>query len=439
MNSGKRKAIILGAAGRDFHNFNVYFRNNGEYEVVAFTATQIPYIANRVYPSTLAGADYPNGIPIFPEERLPELIEEYNVTDVFFSYSDVTYEYVMSLGSVAMAKGASFHLLGPKDTMLHSSKPVIAVVGGRTGVGKSTISRYVFSILKSGGWNPVVVRHPMPYGSFDKPIERYQTLTDLLTSDKTIEEIEEYIQHIENGGIVYSGIDYEKVLRSAEKEGDIIIWDGGNNDVSFFKPDYTVTVLDPLRAGDESLYYPGEINVRAANVIVINKVNVATQEDVQTVIENVRKLNPIAKIALTESIISVDKPDLIESKNVLVIEDGPSVTHGGLPDGVGARAARQFGGKLVDPHQYAIGSIKDVYSKFTQIGSIMPALGYSKQQLQELEVSINNVPCDSVLLGTPADLSKIIKINKPVARVKFQAREVGPLSLKDLILSQFKT
>jgi len=428
----------LGAAGRDFHNFNVFFRNNEEYEVVAFTATQIPYITNRVYPASLAGHLYPHGIPIFPEDQLENLIEKHDINDVFFSYSDVSYEYVMRLGAIAMAKGASYHFMGPKDTMLRSSKPVIAVVGGRTGVGKSTISRFVFSTLKSAGWNPSIVRHPMPYGSFDREVERYETVEDVLNSGITVEEMEEYIQHVENGGVVFSGVDYEKILKSAEREGDIIIWDGGNNDMSFFKPDYTITVLDPLRPGDEAYYYPGEINVKAADVIVINKVNVANKEDVDKVVKNAMKLNPTASISLVESIESLDKPELVKDKNVLVIEDGPSVTHGGLKDGVGARAAMLFGGKLVDPRPYVVGSIKDSYSKFTQMGSVMPALGYSKQQLHDLEVSINSVPCDAIVLGTPVNLSRILSIEKPVTRVRFNAKETGATSLSKLILARFQ-
>jgi len=430
----RRRAIILGAAGRDFHNFNVFFRENLEYDVVAFTATQIPFIENRVYPPSLAGRCYPEGIPIYLESQLPELIEKHRVEDAFFSYSDVTHEHVMHLASVVMSKGASFHLLGPEDTMIKSRKPVVAVVGSRTGVGKSTISRYVFRSLSWDGWKPVVVRHPMPYGNFDRAVERYESVQDVVGSGITVEEMEEYEQHVEQGGTVFSGVDYGRILEKAEEEGDVILWDGGNNDMSFYKPDLTITVLDPTRPGEEDKYHPGETNIRMAQVVVINKVNVAPKEDVDGTVEAARQLNPKAHIVLTESVETIDKPELVRGKEVLVVEDGPSVTHGGIREAVGARAAKLYGAKLVDPRKYAVGSIKESYTKFKQMGSVMPALGYSKRQLKDLERSVNNVPCDAVLLGTPANLSLVIEINKPVARVKFEAKDVSKPTLQDFVL-----
>jgi predicted GTPase len=428
-----RKAVILGAAGRDFHNFNVFFRNNPDYEVVAFTATQIPYISSRTYPPSLSGALYPKGIGIFPENELPVLISKEGVDDVFFSYSDVTHQHVMHLASISLAAGASFHLLGPKDTMIPSSRPVVAVVGSRTGVGKSTISRRVFSVLSGAGWRPVVVRHPMPYGNFEKAVERYVTVDDVVKSGITVEEMEEYEQHVEQGGVIYSGVDYGEILKQAEKEGDLVLWDGGNNDMSFYKPDLTIVVLDPTRPGQEAMYHPGETNIRMADVIVVNKVNVVSKEETAKAEAEARELNPRAKIVLTESVETIDRPELVRGKDVLVVEDGPSVTHGGLSEAVGARAARLSGARLIDPRDYAVGSIREAYVKFRQMGPVMPSLGYSKEQLKDLEDSINRVPCDTVLLGTPANLSLVLKISKPVARVKFTARDASKPSLTELV------
>ncbi|MGA1974376.1 MAG: GTP-binding protein [Conexivisphaerales archaeon] len=430
-----RRAIILGAAGRDFHNFNVFFRENPAYEVVAFTATQIPYISNRTYPPSLSGARYPRGVPIVPESELTALIEKYDADDAFFSYSDVPHEYVMHLASTVLAKGASFHLLGPKDTMIASSRPVVAVVGSRTGVGKSTISRYVFGCLSGLGWKPVVVRHPMPYGNFEKAVERYATVDDVVKSGITVEEMEEYEQHVEQGGVIYSGIDYELILRQAEREGDLVLWDGGNNDMSFYRPDLTITVLDPTRPGQEAKYHPGEANIRMADIIVVNKVNVVAKQETEATVAAARGLNPEAEIALTESVETIDRPELVRGKEVLVVEDGPSVTHGGLSEAVGARAARLWGAKLVDPRSYAVGSIREAYSKFRQMGPVMPSLGYSKEQLKDLQDSINGVPCDAVLLGTPANLALVIHIEKPVARVKFVARDASTPPLSELLKS----
>ncbi len=430
-----RNAIIMGAAGRDFHDFNVYFRDNEEYRVVAFTATQIPYIENRTYPASVAGRLDPEGIPILSQERLPELIESRGVTDVYFAYSDSPYDHVMSLASIAQAKGASFHLLGPKDTMIKSSKPVVAVVADRTGAGKSTISRLVSDILVKMGLKPVVVRHPMPYGDLSVAVQRFVTHEDLDRYHATIEEREEYEGHIDKGIVVYAGVDYGAILEQAEKEADVVIWDGGNNDFSFYLPDLTITVVDPMRPGDESRYYPGETNVRLADALVVNKVNVASKKAVDESLRACHTLNPKALVVKTKSLAVLDKPDLVRGKKVLVVEDGPSVTHGGLSEGAGAVAARAARGILVDPRAKAVGSIRRAYSRFPRLGKVLPALGYSDTQLKELERSINGVRCDAVVLGTPSDLTRMIHIRRPVARVQFEASEVGPHKLETLIKS----
>jgi predicted GTPase len=428
-----RNAIIMGAAGRDFHDFNVYFRDNPEYHVVAFTATQIPYIADRTYPASVAGKLYPDGIPIYPEARLPELIEKFQVTDVYFAYSDVSDSYVMGIASLVQSKGASFHLLGPKDTMLRSSKPVVAVVADRTGAGKSTLSRWVVDVLLRMGLRPVVVRHPMPYGDLSVTVQRFQTHDDLDRYHATIEEREEYEGHIDKGIVVYAGVDYGAILEQAEKEGDVVIWDGGNNDFSFYLPDLTITVVDPMRPGDQSRYYPGETNVMLADAIVVNKVNIAARNAVEQVIKSCRELNPKALIVKTNSDAVLDRPELVRGKHVLVVEDGPSVTHGGLSEGAGAVAARGARGILVDPRSKAVGSIRKAYTRFPKLGKVMPALGYSQEQLTELEKSINGVSCDAVVLGTPSDITRMIHIRKPVARVQFEASEVGGRRLQALI------
>ena len=420
-----RRAIILGAAGRDFHNFNVYFKNNDEYRVVAFTAAQIPFIENRVYPPEMAGPRYPDGIPIYPESRLEELIDELKVDDVFFSYSDVSFDHVMKLASISIAHGASFHLLGPNDTMLKSNKQVIAVLGGRTGVGKSTISRFVYRKLRDAGLRPVIIRHPMPYENLKRAVERYETIDDLIKSNISIEEIEEYEPHVENGAIVYAGVDYAKILSMAEKEGDVIIWDGGNNDMPFIRPDLTLTVVDPTRFSSVSGSYPGEACVRMADVIVINKVNLTDQDTVSRFESTIRGINNRARIAKTESRIFVDRPELISGKRCLAVEDGPTVTHGGLSTGVAYAAVRSLGGTPMDPRDYAVGTIKEAYQKYPHIGAVLPALGYSQQQLHDLEATINNVPADTVVLGTTANLSLFLKINRPVVRVKYEAVEIG--------------
>lgn len=428
-----RNSIILGAAGRDFHDFNVYFRDNPDYRVVAFTATQIPYISNRTYPASLAGKFYPKGVPIYPEDELEELIESERVTDVFFSYSDVSNQYVMNLASVAQSKGASYHLLGPADTMIRSKKPVVAVVAVRTGAGKSTISRRVADVLLKAGLKPVAVRHPMPYGDLSIPVQRFSTYRDLDRFHTTVEEREEYEGHIAKGVVVYAGIDYQAILDQAEKEADVILWDGGNNDFSFYSPDLNIVVADPLRVGDELGYYPGETNVRMADIIVINKVNMANKKAVKELVENCKKLNPRARIVMTRSEALLDKPQLVRKKRVLVVEDGPSVTHGGLSIGAGAAAAKGMGATLVDPRGKAVGSIRTAYQRFPKLGRVLPALGYNEGQLKELEESINRVDCDAVVLGTPCDLTKIINIKKPVARVRFEAFEVGRPTLDELV------
>lgn len=430
-----RNALIMGAAGRDFHDFLVRFKDDPSVRVVAFTATQIPYIADRTFPGSLAGRLYPSGIPIYPEERLAELIDSLDVTDVFFAYSDVSDGYVMNLVSVVQSKGASFHLLGPKETMIKSSKPVVAVVADRTGAGKSTISRMVADIIVKIGLKPVVVRHPMPYGDLSVAVQRFQTHEDLDRYRTTIEEREEYEGHIDKGIVVYAGVDYGAILRQAEKEGDVIIWDGGNNDFSFYLPDLTITVVDPMRPGDESRYYPGETNVRLADVLVVNKVNVAPEETVEAVVRACRSLNQKAVVVKTNSVATLDRPDLARRKRVLVVEDGPSVTHGGLSEGAGAVAVKALKGVLVDPRSKAVGSIRKAYQKFPKLGKVIPALGYSDAQLKELERSINGVACDAVVLGTPSDLTKLIRIRKPVARVRFEGAEVGGRRLESLIRS----
>ncbi|MDV3277033.1 MAG: hypothetical protein LYZ69_01030 [Nitrososphaerales archaeon] len=428
-----RRAIIMGAAGRDFHNFNVYFRDNPDYKVVAFTATQIPYISNRVYPASLAGALYPDGIPIHPEEELGDLIASERVTDVFFSYSDVSDEYVMHRAALAQSKGASFHLLGPSDTMIKASRPVVAVVAVRTGAGKSTVSRKVADILQRRSLKPVVVRHPMPYGDLSVAVQRFESPSDLERFHTTIEEREEYEGHIGKGLVVYAGVDYKAILDEAEKEGDVVIWDGGNNDFSFYVPDLTIAVADPIRVGDESKYYPGETNVRLADIIVVNKVNMARKRAVEELVRSCKELNPRAGIVKVRSEAILDRPELIRRKRVLVVEDGPSVTHGGLSEGAGAVAAKAAHAVLVSPKSKAVGSIRRAYSRFPKLGKVLPALGYSDVQLKELERSINAVECDAVVLGTPADLTRLISIKKPVARVRFEAVDAGRPTLEQLV------
>ncbi len=420
-----RKAIIIGAAGRDFHNFNTYFRDNPNYEVVAFTAAQIPYIEKRTYPPELSGKMYPNGIPIFAEEKLTDLISEHSIEEVFFSYSDISYENLMHLASKAIAAGASFSLLGPNDTQLKSNKPVIAVLATRTGTGKSTISRMVVDSARELGLKPAIIRHPMPYGDLRVAVQHFKTYDDFKKFNITIEEEEEYADHINRGVDLFAGVDYKQILEQAEKVCDVIIWDGGNNDFSFYKSDCTIVVADPLRVGHEALYHPSEVNVRLADAVVINKVNIASTDMVDRTTESCKKINPNVRIFKVNSEVTVDKPDLVKEKSILVVEDGPSITHGGLREGAGVSAAKMLNCQLVDPREYAVGSIKRAYEKFPQMGHVMPALGYSSEQIQELENSINKVDCDAVLLGTPADLRKRMKINKPTAKVVFEGHDAA--------------
>ena len=431
-----RKVIILGAAGRDFHNFNVRFRADPRYRVVAFTATQIPGIAARTYPPALAGARYPEGIPVHPEAELACLIRDNAVDDVVFAYSDVTHEHVMHLASLALANGASFHLLGPADTMLKAACPVVAVVAARTGAGKSTVTRYLWSALKNAGRRAVVVRHPMPYGRFDRGVERYASDDDIAGAGVTVEEMEEYQPHVDNGAVVYAGVDYAAILARAMKEGDVILWDGGNNDMAFYRPDVTVTLIDPVRPGEEDRYFPGEVNIRAADVLVITKVNVATAAQVDAAEHAVRSLNPGAAIVCMEMRDSIDRPELIAGQPVLAVEDGPSVTHGGLAEAAAARSARAHGATLVDPRPYAVGSLSAAYAQYPHLGPVLPALGYSAQQCEDLRRTIANVPCAAVVLGTPVNLSHLMKIDQPVARVRVDARDAGSPSLAAIVMQK---
>lgn len=428
------KVVIMGAAGRDFHNFNVYFRNNDAYEVVAFTGTQIPGIEERAYPPELAGSNYPNGIPIYPEEQLPRLIRERDVDQVVFAYSDVLHEYVMHKASAVLANGADFRLMGPKTTMLKAKVPLVSICAVRTGSGKSQTSRRVAKILKNKGLRVVVIRHPMPYGDLRKQVcQRFASYEDLDKYECTIEEREEYEPHIDNGIIVYAGVDYEKILREAEKEADIIVWDGGNNDLPFYKPDLHIVVADPHRAGHELTYHPGEANLRMANVIIINKVETADPKNVEKVKKNIRDVNPNATVLEAASPITVDKPESIKGKRVLVIEDGPTLTHGSMPYGAGTIAAKRFGGEIVDPRPYAVGSIKETYGKYTHLGAILPALGYGEEQIAELKKTIDRTPCDVVVIGTPIDLRRVMTLDKPTARVRYELKVLRPTTLEDIL------
>ena len=429
----------MGAAGRDFHNFNVYFRDNNAYEVVAFTATQIPGIERRTYPPELAGANYPDGIQIYPEEELTELMRRHGVQQVVFAYSDVSHEYVMHKASIALAAGADFRLMGPSTTMLKAKVPLVSVCAVRTGSGKSQTSRRVCDILRKRGYRVVVIRHPMPYGDLRRAVsQRFQTLEDLDKYECTIEEREEYEPHIMNGIVVYAGVDYEKILRQAEGEADILVWDGGNNDLPFYKSNLHIVVADPLRPGHELKYHPGEANLRMAEVVVINKVDAADPKDVETVKQNIRETNPTAVIVEAKSPITVDKPELVKGKRVLVIEDGPTLTHGGMPYGAGTVAAKRFGAKeLVDPRPYAVGSIVGAYGKYTQLGPILPALGYGEHQIRELEKTIDDTPCDVIVVATPIDLRRIVKLNKPSVRVRYELQEVGSPNLEEILSQRF--
>ncbi len=429
------KVIIMGAAGRDFHNFNTVYRDNKKYEVVAFTATQIPNIDGRKYPAKLAGKLYPKGIPIYPEEELARLIEKHAIDEVVFSYSDVSFNYVMQKASLAMAHGADFKVLGLRKTMLEAKVPVVAVVAVRTGSGKSQTSRKVCSYLRSQGKRVVAVRHPMPYGDLVKQrVQRFASLADLKKHKCTVEEMEEYEPHIAEGGVVYAGVDYEDILHKAEKEADVIVWDGGNNDMPFYKPDLTITVVDPHRPGHELTYYPGETNVRLADVIVVNKVDSAPPENVSEVVRNVSALNPRAVIIQANSRIEVENPEAIRGKRVLVVEDGPTLTHGEMSYGAGTLAAKRFGAKeILDPRPYAVRSIKATFEKYPNTGALLPAMGYGETQMRDLEATINNVPCDSVVIGTPIDLRRIISIKKETTRVSYALDERTKPDLEDIL------
>jgi len=431
----KTRVIIMGAAGRDFHNFNVYFRNNESYEVVAFTATQIPGIEGRRYPTELAGSKYPDGIPIYPEEELPRLIKENDVDEVVFAYSDVSHEYVMHKASIALANGVDFRLMGPKTTMLKAKVPVVSVCAVRTGSGKSQTSRQVAKILKIRGLRVAAIRHPMPYGDLRRQIwERFASYEDLDKYECTIEEREEYEPHIDNGIIVYAGVDYGRILEEAEKEADVIVWDGGNNDLPFYKPDLNIVVADPHRAGHELIYHPGETNLRMADVIIINKVDTADPQKVKQVRDNIKLVNPNATVLEAASPITADKPDAIKGKRALVIEDGPTITHGSMPYGAGMIFAKKFGaGTIVDPRPYAVGSIKEAFKKYPHLGAILPALGYSDKQVAELKETIDHTPCDVVVIGTPIDLRRVLTINQPTIRVKYELKVLGPVSLEQIL------
>ena len=425
----KRKIVIMGAAGRDFHNFNVYYRDNENYEVIAFTATQIPDIAGRKYPSELAGKLYPNGIQILPEAQLADSITEYKIEEIVFAYSDVTYPYVMQRAAIANSAGAQFTLLGPNQVMLKATKPVIAICATRTGCGKSQISRKIFELL-SKKYKVVAIRHPMPYGDLAKQeVQRFATYNDLDKHGCTIEEREEYEPYIDMGGIVYAGVDYKKILNKAEQEADVIIWDGGNNDFSFYRPDLYITIVDPHRPGHELAYYPGEVNVRMADIIVVNKVDTADKKDIERVETNVRSINPDATIIRADSPVSIQNGDL-KGKKALVIEDGPTLTHGEMKYGAGIIAARKAGVNIIDPKPYATGSIKETLKKYSHLENVLPALGYSKKQIQELQDTINKAAADIVLSATPINLQRVIKINKPLVQVKY---DVGPKATKQFV------
>lgn len=437
----KYRVIIMGAAGRDFHNFNIYFRNNPKYEVVAFTATQIPYIDDRKYPAELSGKLYPKGIPIYPESEIENLIKKYEVDEVVFSYSDVSFNYVMSLGAKVNAAGANFKMLGYQKTFIKSKKPVISVVAARTGCGKSQSSRKVIEILMQMGKKVVAIRHPMPYGNLVKQkVQRFATLDDLKKHKCTIEEMEEYEPHIARGNVIYAGVDYEEIVKQAEKEADIILWDGGNNDISFIKANLYITVVDPHRPGHELTYYPGLTNLYLADVIILNKIDSASPENIQTVRENIYKINPSATLIEAASPISIENESeikLIKGKRVLVVEDGPTLTHGEMKFGAGILAAKKYGAKeIIDPREFAVGSIKDTYKKYPGIGTLLPAMGYADNQIKDLEQTINKIPCDSVIIGTPIDLRRIINIKKPAVRIAYELQEIGKPDLKD-ILSDF--
>jgi len=422
----KERVLILGAAGRDFHNFNTVFRNNPAYEVVAFTATQIPKIDGRVYPPELAGELYPKGIPILPEDGFEDLVRKEKIDLVVIAYSDLEHLTVMHLGARANAAGADYMLMGTNRTMIPSTKPLIAVTAVRTGCGKSQTSRFIAQKLRAAGKKVVSIRHPMPYGNLvEQAVQRMATIEDIDNYKCTIEEREEYEKHVEDGGIIYAGVDYERILRQAETEADVIIWDGGNNDLPFYKPDLWITVADPLRPGHEDHFYPGEQNIRGCDVIVVGKTNVAEPEATRQVVDNCRRLNPRAKIIKVASVLAVDKPEVIKGKRVLAIEDGPTLTHGGMKFGAAVQAAKEHGAKeLVDPRKWAVGGLADTFQKYPEIGTLLPAMGYWDEQIADLEKSINAVDCDAVVIGTPFNIQRLVKINKPSCVVTYAHADV---------------
>ncbi|MCD6117499.1 GTPase [bacterium] len=431
----KKRVIIMGAAGRDFHNFNVYYRDNEEFEVVAFTATQIPDIEGRKYPAELAGKLYPNGIPIVAEEELVSLIDKNSIDDVVFSYSDVSHNYIGHKAATVNAAGANFILMGTEKTMLKSKVPVISICAIRTGCGKSQTTRRVSEILRNKRKKTVAIRHPMPYGDLVKQaVQRFEKYVDLKTNKCTIEEMEEYEPHIDMGNIVYAGVDYGAILEQAEKEADIILWDGGNNDTPFYKPDMNIVVVDPHRPGHEVSYYPGETNLRMADVVIINKMDSADSANILEVRQNVQRINPEAIIIEAASPLSVEDPSVIRGKRVLVVEDGPTLTHGGMKYGAGVVAAQKYGAaEIIDPRPWVEGTIADTFKKYPGIGPLLPAMGYGDQQVRDLQKTIEKVDCDAVIIGTPIDLKKVIDIKKPAVRVMYKLQEIGEPTLEDVL------
>jgi predicted GTPase len=431
----RTKVLIMGAAGRDFHNFNLRYRDNEQFEVVAFTATQIPDIDGRIYPAALAGKLYPRGIPILPEDDLADLIKKHKINSVVFSYSDVPYEYVMHKAAVVNAAGADFVLFDVASTSLASEVPVISICAARTGCGKSQTTRRVSQILRAAGKKVVAIRHPMPYGDLAaQKVQRFATYDDLSKHKCTIEEREEYEPHLARGVIVYAGVDYGAILKQAEQEADIILWDGGNNDTSFFRSNLHIVVTDPHRAGHETAYYPGETNLRLADVVIINKIDTADYDDVEFLRESIREVNPRAIIIDAASPIAVEDAELIRGKKALVIEDGPTLTHGEMTYGAGIVAAEKFGAaEIVDPRPWVVGKIRETYEKYPDIGTLLPAMGYGEQQVKDLEATVNKVECEVVIIGTPIDLRKIISIKKPALRVTYELQEIGKPTLNDVL------
>lgn len=433
----KKKVIIMGAAGRDFHNFNCYYRNNKDFEVVAFTATQIPDIEGRKYPAELAGELYPEGIPIHAEKEIVELIKKHDIDEVVFAYSDVPHERVMNNASLVNTTGADFKLMGMKNSVVKTTKPLVTICATRTGCGKSQTTRTVVKELKSKGLKVASIRHPMPYGDLTKQkVQRFAELEDLKKHDCTIEEMEEYEPHIMMDSVIYAGVDYEAIVREAEKEADVIVWDGGNNDTPFYVSDnmLNIVVVDPHRPDHERTYYPGETNLLNADVVVINKIDSADPEGIQIVRDNIRELNPNATVVDGASPVNIDQPEIVKGANVLIVEDGPTLTHGEMKYGAGIVAAEKYGAAdLVDPREFAVGSIEETFEKYPEIGILLPAMGYGEQQISDLEKTINATDCDAVIIATPIDLRRIVKINKPAAQVKYDLQEIGHPTIKDIL------